>query len=297
MEGISVIIPTYNRETYIGKAIESILIQDYQGQVEIIISDDGSRDKTLAIAGSYDKDGIIILKKPRACTSQGASGARNRGLEVASQPLICFLDSDDFYLPGHLKKMQKMLKSNSSLDFVLCRALQMDETRSKSLYRPWTKNLVEPVDLLNLSVSSNYFAHTNVFMFKKYIFDNVGRFNENIKVGEDSDMWIRINELYNCDFSDHFGAVIRKHGMEQLTDLPKKSLLKGHYYVFSTALKRYYKLNRKDAFRFKKLLVLSTKYKLSQWPFFSLLYMLAYKANVKKQANLDDWHPLSFYLR
>ena len=65
-QGISVIIPTYNRDQFIGEAIESALNQKYNGKLEIIISDDGSTDKTLEIAGSYGKS-VAILRKEKTC--------------------------------------------------------------------------------------------------------------------------------------------------------------------------------------------------------------------------------------
>lgn len=89
-KGISIIIPTFNREAFIGEAIQSILKQEYPYKIEIIISDDGSTDNTLSIAARYGQK-RKILKKPDNCLSQGASGARNRGIAAATQPFLGFL--------------------------------------------------------------------------------------------------------------------------------------------------------------------------------------------------------------
>src|SRR5690242_8516469 len=109
--GITVIIPTYNSEKFLKEAITSVLQQEYNEQIEIIISDDGSCDNSLSIASSFGKK-VKILRKPQDCSSQGAAGARNRGIAAASQPFICFLDSDDFYLKGHLKSLSNLFKRN-----------------------------------------------------------------------------------------------------------------------------------------------------------------------------------------
>jgi glycosyltransferase involved in cell wall biosynthesis len=76
--------------------------------LEIIVSDDGSTDNGVDIARSFGSP-VKVLLKPGNCPDQGVSGARNRGIEAATQSYIAFLDSDDYYLPGHLNKMAALL--------------------------------------------------------------------------------------------------------------------------------------------------------------------------------------------
>ena len=66
--GISIIIPTYNRQKFVKEAIQSVLDQNYEGKLEIIISDDGSTDETLAIVESFGNK-IKLLRKPESCTT------------------------------------------------------------------------------------------------------------------------------------------------------------------------------------------------------------------------------------
>lgn len=87
MIGISIIIPTYNREQFIREAIKSVIDQDYDGIIEIIISDDGSSDTTIKIAETFGAK-VKVIRKPENCQSQGASGARNRGINASTQPYI-----------------------------------------------------------------------------------------------------------------------------------------------------------------------------------------------------------------
>src|SRR5574344_1285690 len=90
---ISVIMPAYNTEKYIGEAIESILSQTYQNQ-ELIIINDGSSNRTKEIVENYKKNDsrIILINK----TNQGVAAARNDALSIASGDWICILDSDDY---------------------------------------------------------------------------------------------------------------------------------------------------------------------------------------------------------
>jgi glycosyltransferase involved in cell wall biosynthesis len=96
---ISVIIPAFNRERTIGRAITSALTQTYQ-PAEIIVVDDGSTDRTADVVASHDGP-IRCVSQPNA----GASAARNLGVKLATTPWAAFLDSDDYWLDGHLQHM------------------------------------------------------------------------------------------------------------------------------------------------------------------------------------------------
>lgn len=298
MKGISVIIPTYNREKLVGEAIKSVLDQDYSGIVEIIISDDGSTDNTLEVASSFGSK-IKILHKPDNCDSQGASGARNRGILKATQPYICFLDSDDFYLPGHLNKMVSALESENKISFAICNSLEMIEINNKRVYRRWTKANIGCRDLENLSITTIYFANSNGFIFKRNVFNKVGLFNEEIQVGEDSDMWMRINENFKGVYSNHYGSVIRNHNMNQLSDIPKSNLRASHYSVYKNAIKRYHEKNLKNYYRLQALWFLTLKYKISQLPLFSTIYVFMSNRNNRKKNEIipdSSWHSLQFFV-
>ena len=251
--GISVIIPTYNRKKFISEAIESVLIQEYNGNIEIIISDDGSTDNTLSIVNGFG-DKVKILKKPNHCLSQGASGARNRGIAAATQPLVCFLDSDDFYLTGHFKKMTKILEDNPQLGFVFCRMLECEEKNNKRMFRQWTHIKVLKEDIKNPVVSRSHIVHTNSFMFRREVFEKAGCFNESYSNGEDGDLWMRISELYKGAFSDHFGAIYKiSHNENQLSKNKEDEIKECYSKIFTNAVSRYYQLNLKDRYRIFKL--------------------------------------------
>lgn len=116
MPRISVIIPVYNCESYIGEALKSILNQSVQ-DVEIIVVNDGSTDGTLSVAEAFaEKDKNIRI------ISQTNSGkpavARNVGLRHAAGEYICFLDGDDLFLPGKLEKQLEIFRRFPELNLV-----------------------------------------------------------------------------------------------------------------------------------------------------------------------------------
>lgn len=295
-KGISIIIPTYNREKFIAEAIRSVIDQEYDGAIEILISDDGSSDSTLKIAESFG-DKVTILRKPENCITQGVSSTRNRGIKASSQPYISFLDSDDFFLPGHLKKISSALESNQNIGFAFCRTLEIIEENNSRLFKAWTREHVTKRNVLHPVVSGNKVVCSNVFIFKRHVFDTVGMFNENIKNGEDSDMWMRVSEQYKGIFADYFGAVRRKHQYYQLsTGYTKRTIFKYHLEIYTDAIKRYYQLNLKDFYRIYRLRILALKYRLGYMNFFYSLHRL-YVNHKTERTKKSDWHKLSHFIK
>lgn len=295
MKGISIIIPTYNREQFIAEAIQSVLDQEYEGRLEIIVSDDGSSDRTLEIAESFN-DKVTILRKPANCLTQGASSTRNRGIRASSEPYICFLDSDDFFLPGHLKRISLALESNEGLSFAFCRILEIKEEKDSRLFKAWTRTNITKKNILYPVISNNNIVCTNVFIFQKYVFDTVGVFNENYKNGEDGDMWMRISEQYKGTFVDYFGAVRRKHEFNQLTGNSKRTIYKFHSEVYKEAIKRYYQLELRDFYRIYKLHILALKYRYGYVPLLHNIYRLYLNLKITKNKKINEWHELSYFL-
>ena len=216
--GVSIIIPVYNREKYLRQAIDSVLNQEFKGNIELIVSDDGSTDSSLEIAKSYDDDRIIILEKDASNTSQGAAAARNRALNVASMPFVCFLDSDDFQKENFLTLMTKALMTQNDLGFVFCRTEELIEEADSFNLIPWTKKRVLKLDTKYLGLTGARVINTNCFLFRKEVFDVVGVFNEKYSNSEDADLWIRIGEHFAGTFLDYWGVVRRTHKDGQLTN-------------------------------------------------------------------------------
>lgn len=295
MKSLSIIIPTYNREKLLPRAIESVLSQDYEGDIEIVISDDGSTDQTLAIALSYG-DQVKLVRKPADCKTQGPSSTRNRGIAAATNPYILFLDSDDYFFPGHLKKMVTAIERNPAFGYVFCRILEINETTTPPTFSLWSKELITEREIINLNIASHNVAQTNGFIFKKEVFDKVGVFHEDIYHGEDIDLWMRVAEMYEGDFSDHYGAALRRNGADQLTADSKESLLKIQQKVFRNALNRYFKLKLNNSYRLAKLLYINLYYIIIQLPVAKQIFLKSYERKRQEENQNRVWHPLSYYI-
>jgi glycosyltransferase involved in cell wall biosynthesis len=105
----SIILPTYNRAAFIGKAIDSVLTQTFK-DFELIMIDDGSTDNTKEVVSKYSDERIAYYYQE----NQERSVARNNGISKVKGQYICFLDSDDYYLPNHLGVLYENIVSRNS---------------------------------------------------------------------------------------------------------------------------------------------------------------------------------------
>ena len=115
---VSVIIPSYNREKTIKKAIESVLNQTYR-DLEVIVVDDGSTDHTSQVIGEIKDERLRYIYQENA----GACVARNRGIHLASGEIIAFHDSDDLWRADKLEKEMNALQK-SGADVVFCKLVR-----------------------------------------------------------------------------------------------------------------------------------------------------------------------------
>jgi len=107
----SLIVPVYNSEVYLDKCVSSILKQSY-GEFELILVNDGSKDKSLEICQIYSSaDNRIVLIDQ---VNQGVSVARNSGIKAARGEYVCFVDSDDFIDGDYLKHFVKEIEQTKS---------------------------------------------------------------------------------------------------------------------------------------------------------------------------------------
>lgn len=113
---ISVIIPVYNVELFVGKCLSTLVHQTFQN-FEIIAVNDGSKDNSLAILREFESryDNIIVIDQPNA----GMSMARNRGISIARGEYLCFVDSDDYVSPYFLEEMYRAVTTHRA-DIACC---------------------------------------------------------------------------------------------------------------------------------------------------------------------------------
>ena len=189
---ISAVIPAYNSEKYIARAIDSVLAQ-YCPPNEIIVVDDGSTDQTAQVVRTFGDKVILITQD-----NTGASAARNAGIKAAASEWIAFLDGDDEWLPGHLQAITALLKRNPHL--VWATANYITCSCGEERQAPYIK--VEDAEryLKNSDFMDNYFHGVtkglsgccDTKVIRKTTLEEAGLFRVGQKKANDLDMWWRI---------------------------------------------------------------------------------------------------------
>jgi glycosyltransferase involved in cell wall biosynthesis len=165
---VSVVIPAYNAEDFLGQAIDSILGQSVP--TEVIVVDDGSEDGTASVAEAYGSR-VRCLRMPH----RGLGPTRNTGLELAGCGLIAFLDADDVWTTAKLKMQAAVLADRPDVDMVFGNAVEFsDEAKYPARLEP----------------APAYCA--SAMLARRAIFDRAGLFSEQIEIGEFIDWYSRV---------------------------------------------------------------------------------------------------------
>jgi glycosyltransferase involved in cell wall biosynthesis len=182
---VSTVITTYNYAQFIPSAIESVLTQTRRPD-EIVVVDDGSTDQTAAVVAGYADQGVRYIRKENG----GAGSARNRGLRETTGALVTFLDADDRWLPDKLERQLAHLAHYPTVGLVTGGECQVFEWGQPPFYlrRP-------PVGAARLYpqvLVENNIGNPSLTLVRRACFDQVGVFDEGMRLGQDWDMWIRI---------------------------------------------------------------------------------------------------------
>ena len=183
---VSVVLPAYNCEKYIAKAIESVLHQTFT-DFEFIIFNDGSTDRTEEIIKSFSDPRILYQVNN---TNRGLVFTLNKGIDIAKGSYIARMDGDDIALPERFEKQINYLDKKNNVDLLATVVSLIDE--NDSLCGTWSndkKNISEK-DIRNQLPKDNCIAHPTVMgkteIFKKY------KYNHSQSQSEDYDLWLRM---------------------------------------------------------------------------------------------------------
>ena len=179
----SFIIPTYNSKKTIIRSIESVTKQLDRSDYEIIIVDDGSQDGTIELIHDFMKEnGNIHFTS----TIGGVSFARNKGINQAQGEYLLFLDSDDYYVEGSLKNLKNIVTQSNS-DLVI---FNFEHGNTPVLLAEVPNTKVEALSVM-LSNPTKYMTVWGKVYKAETIHENNIKFNENLKLSEDSEFLVR----------------------------------------------------------------------------------------------------------
>lgn len=201
MHLVSVVIPARDAAATLGRAVRSVLAQDYKA-IEVVVVDDASRDGTAAVAEALGAR-LIRLDRP-----QGAAAARNAGIAAARGELIAFQDADDEWLPGKLRRQVALLLAEPSAVFVACgaRLVGQDGTDRGPLYDGRIPDA--GAEAWRGLLAHNTIATPCVVAWR-HALAAVGPFDATLPVAEDQDMWLRLAMHGRLAYLDAF--LVRVH--------------------------------------------------------------------------------------
>lgn len=195
MPKISVIVPVYNVERYVGAAIASVLAQSFT-DFEVIAVDDGSPDRSFDVLSSIADDRIRIVRQ----TNRGLAGARNAGIRAARGAWIAMLDADDLFHPKKLERHADHLSRHPEIGVSFCHSALIDDEGNDlgKAQTPRADRVTAERLLLSNPLSNGSTAVLRREVFDDVAFESNGRiqyFDEGLRRSqgvEDLDLWLRI---------------------------------------------------------------------------------------------------------
>lgn len=188
----SIVTPLYNKESFIGETIDSVLSQTYD-DYELIVVDDSSTDNSAEIVKSFGDPRIKLFSKKNG----GVSSARNYGISQSTGNVVCFLDADDLWEKDYLLKLKKVVTDNPMAGMYCCgwKSFINNKENVVSTYVVDTlkKGETKVIDYFKTSVAKrSSIALTSAVAIKRQVITDYSlAFNEKYSMGEDIDLWVR----------------------------------------------------------------------------------------------------------
>lgn len=244
MPFFSIVIPVYNKEKFVEKTLKSVLAQTFT-DFEILIVNDGSTDESEKIILGFKDERIRYFSKQ----NEGVARARNFGIEKAVSEYICFLDADDYWYPNFLEIMNYYIQKFPE-EKVFASAIEIETNKNTfpAHYSFAKKGNFEIVNFFDASKKEAVIWTSSVCIHRE-VFDKSGVFDTQIKVSEDTDLWIRMGLHYKVVF---IWTILARYVFDE------KSISRSMNYIFedtffkkyaaeekrNRALKKYMDLNR-----------------------------------------------------
>lgn len=189
-EKVSIVLPTYNGAKYIQQSIGSCLKQTYKN-IELIIVDDGSTDKTTEIIKSYHDARIRYIRHRK---KKGLAHALNTGFAKATGEYLTWTSDDNYYAEKAVESMVDTLRTNKKIDFAYANYYMINEDGKvlQSIRGAPSKNLKE----------GNCIGPC--FLYRRKIYEIIGEYNPEAFLVEDYEYWIRISKRFRMQMLDEY---------------------------------------------------------------------------------------------
>jgi len=210
----SVVIPLYNKEKHIARAIYSVLSQEVN-DFELIVVDDGSTDQGIDVVNNIKDSRIKLIRQ----SNRGVSAARNKGIANAKGELVALLDADDEWMPNHLFSFDKMIEMYPEAGLYTTAYTVIDV--DGSIVDPWNGGLSSRIEIEKINIYKESYnnlvlpVHTSAVCIPKSVLDRIGGFIEGQHLGEDLDMWGRVALIYDVVFNSIASSMYYKDSINR----------------------------------------------------------------------------------
>lgn len=220
---VTVVIPSYNQGVYLAQAIQSVLSQGVEA--EIIIVDGGSTDESVSVIKGFEAH----IHWWRSAPDQGQAFAVNEGMSKGTAPYVCWLNSDDYFLPGGLKTLLESIKANPDAPIVYGQAINKSELTGRE-----TQVFVQQFD--EKEMSRRCIISQPATLIRRDVWENMGGLDVSMKMSMDYDLWWRVYRSSGpFHFVDSNIAVNRDH----VATKTRNNRLQ-HYRESMSTVKKYY---------------------------------------------------------
>lgn len=220
---ISVVIPAWNAERWIVRAVDSVLSQTLPPR-ELIVVDDGSEDATAEIVAGYGTR-VRLLSQ----ANHGLSAARNAGIDAACGEWVAFLDADDYWLPEKLAQQWRLVEKDPSLGFVSC-AARLEYEDGEPAGDWMCANEREQTDILRVLFRKHaaMAGSGSAVMARRKLLVELGGFDTTLDSLEDVDMWMRLAAIssYACAGNPQVVITRRRDSMSRNIEKMKNAAIR-----------------------------------------------------------------------
>ncbi len=205
---VTVFIPVYNSEKYIKEALESIIRQTYKN-LEILLVDDGSSDRSAEIIKSFRNPRIRLLKNEK---NMGIPYTRNVGLREAKGKYMAIMDSDDIADPERIETQVRYLENHPDIDVCASNYIRFGERGGKKVRAPFTTPEALKIMLLFYNPIANPSAMVRLGTLKKHGLI----YNEQFFVAQDYELWSRLCQVGKITILPEF-LLLYRFGHENIS--------------------------------------------------------------------------------
>jgi len=195
---VAVIVAVYNGESWVARAIDSVLVQQFDS-FELLVVDDASRDATPRVLDGYG-DRIKVFRMENNC---GLAAARNFGVDHAAGQLLAFLDADDVWLPGRLAKTVEALESHPTTTMAFSDVVPVGKDQLPLAPSYLHPGMARPPLVEDLLEEGWWPIIPSSVTIRRWVFDRVGGQTEEYRGAggfDDTDLWFLLRELGDFAF-------------------------------------------------------------------------------------------------